>query len=155
MKLIAKIIIIIALFASGYYFGLSHDRCLSNDTCLINVNGQNDQTISQMIKVKLMIDFGDGQVNTFNDVEVNKNASVFELLSRVAEKNSLKFEYKDYGGPMGIFIDSINGVGSDLGGNKYWQFWVNNIFSEVGASSYRLQNGDLVEWKYIKEQLNK
>jgi hypothetical protein len=154
MKLAAKIIIIIALFAFGYYFGLSQGKCLDQDACSVN-NNQNSQAVSETTKVKLMVDFGDGQINTFNDVEVSKEASVFDLLSQVAEKNNLKLEYKDYGGSMGVFVDSINGIGSGLGGNKYWQFWVNNVFSEVGASSYRLQSGDMVEWKYIKEQLNK
>lgn len=51
---------------------------------------------------------------------------------------------KSYGS-MGEFVTGIDGVTSD---NKhFWEFFVNGKSSNVGASSYKLQSGDKIEWK--------
>jgi hypothetical protein len=55
---------------------------------------------------------------------------------------------------MGVFITAIDGVGNNQAGDKYWQFWLNNEYSKVGASSQRLRDGDMVEWKYLAGQIN-
>lgn len=55
-----------------------------------------------------------------------------------------KVEARDYGA-MGQFVQSIDGVKADSG--HFWEFWVNGKSSNVGASSYKLQNGDKLEWK--------
>ncbi len=55
-----------------------------------------------------------------------------------------KVEARDYGA-MGKFVQSIDGVKADSG--HFWEFWLNGKSSNVGASSYKLQNGDKLEWK--------
>lgn len=55
-----------------------------------------------------------------------------------------KVEAKDYGA-MGKFVQSIDGV--KAGSGHFWEFWINGKSSNVGASSYKLQNGDKLEWK--------
>ncbi|MBI3341961.1 DUF4430 domain-containing protein, partial [Candidatus Curtissbacteria bacterium] len=53
--------------------------------------------------------------------------------------------YKDYGGDLGIYITAINGI--EPTGNQYWQFNINGNSSEVGVSSYIVQDNDKIEFK--------
>jgi hypothetical protein len=34
-----------------------------------------------------------------------------------------------------------------------WQYWINNTYEPRIASKYFLKPGDIVEWKYVKEQM--
>ena len=52
---------------------------------------------------------------------------------------------KDYGAGMGEFVQSIDGVAPDS--KHFWEFYVNGKSSNIGASSYKMQDGDKIEWK--------
>lgn len=47
---------------------------------------------------------------------------------------------------FGEFVVAIGGVESDSGVN-FWAFYVNGQQSEVGAGSYRAEEGDQIEWR--------
>ena len=100
--------------------------------------------------VTLMLDTGD-TIKTFTDLPYHNGETVFDLLASLASTSDIKLATKDYGGDLGVFIQSINGVG--LGDkNKWWQFWVNNKYSTVGASAYVLHAGDDVVFKFTSSQ---
>lgn len=111
--------------------------------------GGGRENSAEVTGASLMIDFGDGRVRTFDEIS---GETAFAVLKQATEDNNIALEYQDYGGDIGAFIQSINGVGSDPESDRWWQFWVNNRYSQVGASSYRLEAGDVVEFKYIKGQ---
>lgn len=145
MKYIVKIIIVIAVFTVGFYFGFEH-REESSLSSKSEVNSEEKNK-----NLSLMLDFGDGRVKTFNDIAILDSLNVFELLEKVSLDNDFELKYKDT--EMGVFIEAINGVENDFKANKYWQFWVNNRYSKVGASTYSLKGGEIVEWKYLNSKL--
>ncbi len=76
------------------------------------------------------------------------------LLLQHSEQNNIVIEYKDYGGEMGLFIQSVGGVPSigNTNTTKWWQFWVNGEYSTLGASSVMVEEGDEVVWSYTSSQ---
>ena len=150
MKFLAKIIIIVFVFLAGFYFGQQYTGTVDLQN---NDSGAVEQDKEQA-SVSLMLDFGDGRIKTFSNIAVDDNATVFELLEKITAENNLELKYKDYGGDMGAMIESIGEPASDSMADSYWQFWVNNEYALIGASNYHLQDGDVVEWKYIKGQFN-
>jgi|GEM_PF-3334345 len=58
--------------------------------------------------------------------------------------SSYKVETKTFSG-AGEFVNSINGVKADT--KHFWEFIVNGQSSNLGASSYTVNNGDIIEWK--------
>lgn len=64
-------------------------------------------------------------------------------------ENSHKIVVKKYS--FGSLVESIDGVinGTD---KKYWIYYVNGKTAEVGADQYKLQQGDVVEWKFETEK---
>ena len=53
-------------------------------------------------------------------------------------------ESKEYSG-LGKMVISIDGKAADS--KHFWEFFVNGKSSNVGASSYKLQENDKIEWK--------
>ncbi len=45
------------------------------------------------------------------------------------------------------FVSAINGRKADEGKREYWSFYVNGKPATVGASEYRTQDTDKIEWK--------
>lgn len=108
------------------------------------------QASPKVATVSLMIDAGD-KIQTFTDLPYRDGVTVFALLQSLATTSAITLSSKDYGGDLGVFIESINEVG--LGDkNKWWQFWVNNRYSTKGASSYVLHEGDVVLFKFTGNQ---
>jgi hypothetical protein len=81
----------------------------------------------------------DGSSNTESKVQFTPGQSEYDVLDATHQVKSI-----DYGS-MGKFVTSIDGVTAD---NKhFWEFYVNGKSSNVGASAYKLQPGDVIEWK--------
>ncbi|MCH7882934.1 DUF4430 domain-containing protein [Patescibacteria group bacterium] len=145
MKTIAKIIIILAVFFVGFYFGQQQASS--------PVEQETVSTQEAIQRVSLMLDFGNGTIKTFRDIEWKQGMNVFDLLKSVAGKNNLEFSYKDYEGDLGVFIKSIDNLENSAEGNFWWQYWVNNKYGKVGSSNYILKPGDVIEWKLVRGQL--
>lgn len=70
--------------------------------------------------------------------------SALDLLARTE-----KITVKEYS--VGKLVESINGVknGTD---NNYWILYVNGKQSQVGASDYKINKGDILEWRFEEYQ---
>lgn len=98
-----------------------------------------------------MLDFGNSEIKSFTSLDFTKNQNVFDLLKQITGQNNIELLYKDYGGDLGIFIESIGGIKNN--NDSYWQYWVNNQYSTKGVSSYVIQPNDVIEFKFIKGQM--
>ena len=74
----------------------------------------------------------------------NTETNVYDFMSKMQKEGKIDFKYKEYSG-MGKFIEEINGIKNE---NKNWIYYVNNIKADVGVSNYKINNGDIVSWKY-------
>ena len=152
MKLVAKIIIVITVFLAGIYVGQLYFKtpCVFNEEPVTEIGLE---VVEEKISASLMLDFGNGEISTFNNVLLNKNATVFDLLQEATTENNVELKYKDFGGELGVMVEEIGEAANDFDNDSWWQYWVNNEYAKVGASNQALQNGDVVEWKFVKGQL--
>lgn len=100
-------------------------------------------------QIHLEIDFGEWHY-PIPGMPFYEGGTAFDAVQMAAKMLDWDFEYEDYGdmGKMVVQIeDSKNGDK-----NRYWQFWVNGQYSEVGADSYVLQERDLVRWVFTDAQ---
>lgn len=142
-KYVGYVVVIVVVFLLGTSF---------SKICKAPETAQNSGQNAQVKTASLMIDYGNGQVRAYQDVLVSENTNAFDLLKSATDTDKITLEYKDYGGDMGIFIKSIGGIGKDSSGKRWWQFWVNNKYSQVGVSSYKIRPGDVVEFKFVQGQ---
>lgn len=107
--------------------------------------------VEQPKTVSLMLDYGDGTVKTFTDIQLKENETLFDVTKKIVEANNIAFAY-DPPGQYGIFVKAIAGLNGGTDG-KYWTYWVNNKMGEVAADQYKLKAGDAAEWKFVKLKL--
>ena len=143
-KYLGFFVVIVTVFLLGILVGHKY----------IQVNRASDGGAEQNSPqtASLMIDYGNGTVATYKVLPITGTTTVFDALKFSADAHKFAVRSKDYGGDMGVFIESIDAVGKDPAGKKWWQYWVNNTYGQVSTSLYVLKAGDVVELKFISEQ---
>jgi hypothetical protein len=76
-----------------------------------------------------------------------KNITVADFLFECASHYNFTVEKEYWKGYKSFFINAINNIknGED---DRYWQYYVNGKFADVGCSIYFLQDNDVVEWRF-------
>ncbi|WP_020619352.1 S-layer homology domain-containing protein [Paenibacillus daejeonensis] len=76
-------------------------------------------------------------------VEFEEGANAFDLLLEAVGEDELEYTVDP---EYGVFVEGI--LGLDGTASDWWMFNVNDEFSMVGASSYIVEDGDVLEWLY-------
>ena len=82
-------------------------------------------------------------------VELQEGETVFDLLLRVTREHKIHMEYAQ--APMygSAYIEGIaNLYEFDCGAGSGWMYAVNGWYPNYGCSGYKLEPGDVVEWRY-------
>ncbi len=93
--------------------------------------------------VYLSFDFGT-EKKSF-EISTDGQENLFELI----QKTELQIETENFP-PIGKMIVSINGFKNGTDG-KYWQFWINGKYAQIGVSAYEPKLNDSIEWKFTKD----
>jgi len=67
-----------------------------------------------------------------------ENKTAFDILKSLCEVKSSSSDF-------GEFVTSIDGITAD--DSNYWAFFVNDEYANVGASSYKTKEGDVIRWQ--------
>jgi len=100
----------------------------------------------------LMVDFGDGKLETFQDVSFGEQETLFLAMQKKLGEEKIDFGFKEYEG-LGTLITKI-GEKENGTGNEYWQYWVNNRHADVGADQYLVRPGNVILWKFSSYEGN-
>ena len=91
----------------------------------------------------------DGQILPWITVEFTPGETVFDVLKRVCTAAELQIEYSWTPLYDSYYVEGINHLYEfDCGLESGWMYRVNEGFPNYGSSSYRVQPGDRIEWKY-------
>lgn len=102
-----------------------------------------NHTIALARNVTLQVDFGNGTINTYEDV---RGANVLEATESVLPVGV------DWFGNL-VFVKSIGGVSESDDARLWWQYWVNSELSVVSANAYQIQDNDTIVWRYTTSQV--
>lgn len=82
-------------------------------------------------------------------VSFKEGETVFDVLKRICRANGIQMEFSMTPVYGSAYIEGIGNLyefdGGPLSG---WMYSVNGTFPNVGCSSYDLQNGDVIVWRY-------
>ncbi|MEK7572546.1 MAG: DUF4430 domain-containing protein [Patescibacteria group bacterium] len=81
------------------------------------------------------------------ETTIVEEENVYDFMVKLKEERKIDFKDKTYSG-MGKLIEKINGIKNS--GEKNWIYYVNNKKANIGVSNYKLNSGDVVSWKYEK-----
>ena len=125
-KFFILVLVILAIFA-GYSFYqtklLSTKKSIAQQTLTVylKISGQKDFIKQEIISGKTALDL-------------------------TKEKASVKIK----GEGVNAYLTEINSQKALNSKKEYWAFYVNGKMAEVGAGSYKLKEGDKIEWKIEK-----
>ena len=93
------------------------------------------------MNLQLIIDYNNSTEEIHSDLE---GLTVFDALNQTANVTFTQY-------PFGKFIESINGLNNNEGGNGFhWQYWVNDELGHIAADLYPMLDGDRILWKYCE-----
>lgn len=91
----------------------------------------------------------DGWTKQFS-LDVVKGDTVYEAMKQLNDKQLIEIIFKQFGGGLGAFVQSIGGVENSVENNKFWIYYINDKKANLGISSIKLNSNDLITWKYEK-----
>lgn len=93
----------------------------------------------------------DGVILSVKKLEIKEGeTTVLSLIQDACDKNAIPYRLKSG------YIRSINGLAEkskDFGPQSGWVYSVNDVYPSVGAGSYRLKDGDVVELRYVTKMV--
>lgn len=128
MKRILLFVLFILIIFSGYFF--YQNKLVSTKKPAVQ-----EQKINVYLKLFGQADF------VKQKVDLNKTA-----LDLTNEKAKIVTK----GEGANAYVVEINGKSADDSKKEFWAFYVNGKQAEVGAGSYKLKDGDKIEWKIEK-----
>lgn len=79
-----------------------------------------------------------------------ENKTVGEVTTKLLDSKGISYRARGVGDTM--YFSSIAGLTETKAGPESgWCFFVNGVKYSIGAGSYKLKKGDIVEWKYLKD----
>ena len=82
----------------------------------------------------------------FEELEELEAETALELLTKGAKTKEIEVVVKKY--DFGSLVESIGGKANSA--EKAWIYFLNGESATQGADQYKLVDGDVIEWKYIK-----
>jgi hypothetical protein len=144
MKKIAYLVIVVAIIWFGWsWIGSSDQTQESTDQNIEQSENTQDQ-------VTISIATDDTSTPAVFGLDYTAEKNLFIYLQLLEARGDITMQYKDYGGEMGVFIQKINNAGDD-GSNKWWQYWINGKYANVGVSGYMPAKNDSIEFRYTDQ----
>ena len=136
---VAAIVILVFMAVGGYFLSSNVNVGEKGQIDEAAVT-HNDQV--KKIKASVVITSGSNQDQLLGsqEVEIEEGKTALDLTKKVA-----KVETKGEG--QNAFVISIDGKIADSAKKEFWEFLVNGKSAEVGAGSYKLKDGDKIEWR--------
>lgn len=124
----------------------------SNDSGSTSSSGssQNSQSAASSsntvtVSVSVSSSAADGRVSGSAHPTFKKGATAYDALCATGLSISTK------NSQYGIYVSAIGGLAEfEYGGKSGWMYSVNGSAPNVSCSSYKLKDGDVVSWYYVK-----
>ena len=148
MKKIMLIILILCILLTGCKLSDNENQNKTGAYCTISVNcstvlahmDELDNNLAEYIPK-------DGVILKETKVEIYKDDSVYDVLKRILKKNEILME-ASFTGDL-AYVEGINNLYEfSCGELSGWMYCVNGEYPNVGCSSYKVKDGDKIEWNY-------
>ncbi|MBQ8404076.1 MAG: DUF4430 domain-containing protein [Clostridia bacterium] len=91
----------------------------------------------------------DGVILAETEYVLRDGDTVFDILTRAAKTRRIQMEYSGSAESRTVYIEGISHLYEfSCGELSGWSYLVNGEIPQLGASSYTLSDGDVIEWVY-------
>ncbi|HRH23762.1 MAG TPA: DUF4430 domain-containing protein [Candidatus Magasanikbacteria bacterium] len=110
-----------------------------------------EKNTEEIFEAKVTLQISDKNFPIPYEEDMTAEDVMKEVRSRYPE--SFWYESIDYGGDLGTFVKSINGIAENYREKMYWILYINGNKSNKGISILKLKPDDIIMWNYEKEIL--
>lgn len=105
----------------------------------------------EIFKTKITLQINGKNLHIPYQENLSAESAMKDAHSRYPE--SFWYESIEYGGDLGTFVKSINGIAENTREKMYWILYINGKKSNKGISTLILNPNDIIMWNYEKEIL--
>ncbi|HDX9590134.1 TPA: DUF4430 domain-containing protein [Bacillus pseudomycoides] len=103
--------------------------------------------VPEVKMVTLSVIDDQGTILGETEVELQDGDTVFKVLGRTLKKKGIQMDYTGSG--SGVYVQGINNLyEKSKGAGSGWMYRVNGVAVNKGAGSYKVKQGDKIEWFY-------
>ncbi len=106
---------------------------------------------AEIFKTKVTLQINGKSLYIPYQENMSAESAMKDAYSRYPE--SFWYESIEYGGDLGTFVKSINGIAENYREKMHWILYVNDKKSNKGISKLKLNPDDIIMWNYEKEIL--
>jgi len=129
-------VILVLVVLGGYFFSTNIHQKGDIGSAAVS---QREQI--KKVKASLTINPGGAsQVLASQDVEIEEGKTALDLTGQVATVET-------QGEGKNAFVTAINGRTTNASKKEFWELLINGKSAQVGAGSYKVKNGDKIEWR--------
>lgn len=134
---------------------LSGTQPSENDNSSNHSNGETDKEEQipnpvPQIGISITIKGLTGSIILQENSQIQEGSTAYDGLKASCDRNGIIYSTSGYG-PY-VYVRGINGLNErEHGATSGWMYRVNGESPNVGAASYTLNNGDIVEWYYVHD----
>lgn len=119
------------------------------ETCTISISCTTALQSAQLPDAVRAVLPGNGQILGTVTVELEAGDTVWTVLQRVTRAHGVAMEAQWTPAYNSAYVQGIGQLYEfDCGQGSGWMYSVNDVFPNVGCSSYTLQAGDVIRWQY-------
>ncbi|BBI31266.1 DUF4430 domain-containing protein [Cohnella abietis] len=149
-------------YAYAYAYEIENDLIVKTnhftDFVVYSVKDKTDGgVVTEPVKatIQLSIDkltINKGYVLSPTTVEFTPGESAWDVLKREMDKRGISYRYSFSNKYNSVYVESIADDGEfDHGSGSGWMYSVNGTFPNYGASNYKLNQGDRLQWRYTTD----
>lgn len=148
-KTISRLIIILACITIGIAMcGCSDTKSQNTYKCTISIDCKtildNMEQLDEGVKDYIP---DNGVILEKKEVEFSQGESVYDVLSRVVKDEKILMESSFVG--TSAYVEGIDNIYEfSCGELSGWQYSVNGTYPGKSCSDYKLEAGDVIEWRY-------
>ncbi|MBR6504066.1 MAG: DUF4430 domain-containing protein [Firmicutes bacterium] len=119
-------------------------------SCTLSVNCRTAlDNREELAEGKTSILPSDGVILAATTVSLSEGDTVFDVLKKTLKDKGILFEFETTPLYSGVYIEGIaNLYEFDCGPLSGWMYAVNGVFPNYGCGTYKLKDGDRIEWIY-------
>lgn len=149
-KIISALLCMLLILNVIFLTGCGNGEKLKDGKCTISVECSTILNhMDELKETKKEFVPADGWILTETEMDFKGGETAFDVLKQICGEKGIHLAssytplYKSY------YVEGINQIYEfDCGKNSGWMYSVNGKYPNYGASSYKLKDGDKIEWRY-------
>jgi LPXTG-motif cell wall-anchored protein len=129
LKYLSNYLMIFVLVIAQLAFVMPNTAQANNQSASLSINGK------------------DGEILAETEFTFVEGDTVYDVLEEVSQANNILVEYEE-DPTFGKYILSINGEIAES--PNYWSFLVNGEYAQTGISTFKVSEGDHLEFNFVK-----